>query len=344
MTRTCAVLRCNHNTQNGKCLKDLFFPFPKNDDRIFEWVKISGNTRLIDKSFSYIKKYQYMCACHFEEDFDIDKNGNKKLKPKAIPTLNLRVQPLPDTLMDKLRDTNKHIEILQNTNNLQNLKNVVKHKSVDQLNEETLLPSKSSNETTQIYDECIAQVTKPPLSTTFESFGADNNKIHEQMTTNINYQELVDKAVINENTNVDDQDVFSHPRRNSCSDIHDIESSIPSSSKKINNKRHSCSDMNNLASTKPSSSRQLKNTSNTCPRKIHLNKSSEFQITCAENICSCRKNKCSNIRQYTKFTNLVNAQLQLIDPRHAKIIMIKINRILNNRVASNLRLLKYKRI
>ncbi|KAK3914464.1 THAP domain-containing protein 5 [Frankliniella fusca] len=95
VTRVCSAVNCQSTNVGGK-----LYPFPyifrnihgkkvvnkAGLERCREWIRLSGNMRLLNVNPGYMCNGYYMCANHFNHDQFNSKN-NDTLKKLAIPTL-----------------------------------------------------------------------------------------------------------------------------------------------------------------------------------------------------------------------------------------------------------------
>ncbi|XP_063627434.1 uncharacterized protein LOC134798932 [Cydia splendana] len=73
--------------------------FPLDEDRCKQWVKLIGNEDLVYLPIEKLHELKFVCADHFEKKLLIKKTINLKRLPSAIPSKNLKADPLPDEML-----------------------------------------------------------------------------------------------------------------------------------------------------------------------------------------------------------------------------------------------------
>ncbi|GJQ72835.1 hypothetical protein Trydic_g1484 [Trypoxylus dichotomus] len=82
----CAVSVCKNNTNSNK--KYSFFKFPKEKERVLQWIDRCNRPDLLEKNLERIWKSTFVCGKHFENHMFLNDLKNR-LQPHAIPSLFL---------------------------------------------------------------------------------------------------------------------------------------------------------------------------------------------------------------------------------------------------------------
>jgi len=120
----CAAFGCNSNSQSGKT-KVSFFGFPKEKTIKKVWTDRLGRNDNERLARPYVPNaHSKLCSLHFEDscfnrsDFFVRSVGftgnfRKKLKPGAVPTLNLHRnhQSTPRPSTDSVRNKKQQLEV-----------------------------------------------------------------------------------------------------------------------------------------------------------------------------------------------------------------------------------------
>lgn len=166
--KTCSAKDCNISRSTNP--NASFFKFPRDIDRCKEWVKNSGNEKLLLVPSKRLNVRKFLCEHHFEESQFFDK-FRRRLKRSAIPSI-FSCTPLPDEAMSQfpvLDDSELHGSKILEKPSRRTLKSFT-----NKYNTFSLPFSKEPKESVSLLEELPNCSVSTPDETINEGYHTDN--------------------------------------------------------------------------------------------------------------------------------------------------------------------------